>query len=156
MGLNARVETLPGHEVTVEEQQPFRVDDLLPSRVMRPADAQDAARGLRVCDLVPAAVVPWGGGTQMRLGAAPRRYQVALSTERMSRLLEYEPADLTCRVEAGWRLVCDCGTCRRRCWRRGSVFRWGRLIRIAPRSVGCWRRTPMGSGARATARSATG
>src|SRR5438094_7223431 len=104
MGLNARVETLPGHEVTVEEQQPFRVDDLLPSRVMRPADAQDAARGLRLCDLAPTAGVIWGGGTQMRLGAAPRRYEVALSTERMSRLLEYEPADLTCRVEAGMRL----------------------------------------------------
>src|SRR5207248_7214887 len=51
MGLNARVATLPGHEITVEEQQEFRVDDLLPSRVMRPADGQDAARGLRLCDL---------------------------------------------------------------------------------------------------------
>src|SRR5205823_707398 len=27
--------------------------------------------------------------------------EVALSTERVTRLLEYEPADLTCRVEAG-------------------------------------------------------
>ena len=40
----------------------------------------------------------------MRLGAPPRRYEVAFSTERMTRLLEYEPADLTCRVEAGIRL----------------------------------------------------
>ncbi|MDQ6711639.1 MAG: FAD-binding oxidoreductase, partial [Candidatus Dormibacteraeota bacterium] len=54
--------------------------------------------------LAPATVVVWGGGTQMRLGAPPRRYDVALSTQRMSRLLEYEPADLTCRVEAGMRL----------------------------------------------------
>ena len=104
MGLNARVETLPGHEIGVEEQQRFRVDDLLPSRVMRPADAQDAARGLRLCDQAAAAVVTWGGGTQMGLGPAPRRYEVAFSTDRMSRLLEYEPADLTCRVESGMRL----------------------------------------------------
>jgi len=104
MGLNARVATLPGQEITVDEQQRFRVDDLLPSRVMRPADAQDAARELRLCDLAPAAVVTWGGGTQMRLGTAPRRYEVAFSTDRMARLLEYEPADLTCRVEAGMRL----------------------------------------------------
>jgi len=48
--------------------------------------------------------VTWGGGTQMRLGTAPRRYEVAFSTDRMARLLEYEPADLTCRVEAGMRL----------------------------------------------------
>jgi glycolate oxidase FAD binding subunit len=40
----------------------------------------------------------------MRLGAPPRRYEIAFSTERMTRLLEYEPADLTCRVEAGMRL----------------------------------------------------
>ena len=104
MGVNARVQTLPGREITVEEQQRFRVDELLPSRVMRPADAQDAARELRLCDLAPAAVVTWGGGTQMRLGTAPRRYEVAFSTDRMARLLEYEPADLTCRVEAGMRL----------------------------------------------------
>src|SRR5438270_10451062 len=104
MGLNARVETLPGHEIGVEEQQRFRVDDLLPSRVMRPADAQGAASGLRLCDQAAAAVVTWGGGTQMGLGPAPRRYEVAFSTDRMSRLLEYEPADLTCRVESGMRL----------------------------------------------------
>jgi glycolate oxidase FAD binding subunit len=41
----------------------------------------------------------------MRLGASPRRYDIAFSTERMTRLLEYEPADLTCRVEAGMRLT---------------------------------------------------
>src|SRR5260370_24271348 len=71
---------------------------------MHPGDAQDAARGLRLCDLTPASVVVWGGGTQMRLGSPPRRYDIAFSTERMTRLLEYEPADLTCRVEAGLRV----------------------------------------------------
>src|SRR5206468_11455451 len=100
MGLKAHVETLPGQEISVEEQRRWRVDDLLPSRVMRPADAQDAARGLGPCDMTPAAVVTWGGGTHMRLGATPRRYAVASSTDRMTRLPAYAPADLTCRVEA--------------------------------------------------------
>ena len=104
MGVKARPQTLPGQEITVDEQRTFSVDGLLPSTVMRPTDANDAARDLRACDQVPAAVVVWGGGTQMRLGAPPRRYEVAFSTERMTRLLEYEPADLTCRVEAGMRL----------------------------------------------------
>jgi glycolate oxidase FAD binding subunit len=104
MGVKARAQALPGHEINVDEQRGLSVDGLLPSTVMRPEDAEDAARGLRLCDLAPAAVVVWGGGTQMRLGAPPRRYEVAFSTERMIRLLEYEPADLTCRVEAGMRL----------------------------------------------------
>src|SRR5205814_1273599 len=51
------------------------------------------------------AVVIWGGGTQIRLGSLPRRYDVAFSTERMTRVLEYEPADLTCGVQAGMRLA---------------------------------------------------
>jgi len=101
MGVKARAQALPGHEINVDEQRGLSVDGLLPSTVMRPENAEDAARGLRLCDLAPAAVVVWGGGTQMRLGAPPRRYDVAFSTERMTRLLEYEPADLTCRVEAG-------------------------------------------------------
>ena len=104
MGVKARAQALPGHEIGVDEQRVFSVDGLLPSTLMRPEDAEDAARGLRLCDLAPAAVVIWGGGTQMGLGAPPRNYEVAFSTDRMTRLLEYEPADLTCRVEAGMRL----------------------------------------------------
>ena len=104
MGVKARAQALPGQEINVDEQRRLSVDGLLPSTMMRPNDADDAARDLRACDLVPAAVVVWGGGTQMRLGNPPRHYEVAFSTGRMTRLLEYEPADLTCRVEAGMRL----------------------------------------------------
>ena len=104
MGVRAGVTVLPGHPITVEDQRRLSVDDLLPSKLMHPGDADDAARGLRLCDLTPASVAVWGGGTQMRLGTPPRRYDVAFSSERMTRLLEYEPADLTCRVEAGMRL----------------------------------------------------
>jgi glycolate oxidase FAD binding subunit len=104
VGVDARTQALPGQLIDVGQQRALAVDGRLPSRIMRPADAQDAAKGLRQCDLAPAAVVVWGGGTQMRLGAPPSRYEVAFSTESMSRLLEYEPADLTCRVEAGMRL----------------------------------------------------
>ena len=105
MGIEARVKPLPGHQISVEQQRLMSVDGLLPSKVMRPEDAGDAAAGLRLCDLGPAAVIVWGGGTQMRLGSVPRRYEIALSTEGMTRMLEYQPADLTCRVEAGMRLT---------------------------------------------------
>ena len=101
MGVRARTEAVPGNQISVQRQRLLSVDGLLPSTMMRPVDAEDAARGLRLCDLAQTPVVVWGGGTQMPLGTAPRRYDVAFSTEAMSRLLEYEPADLTCRVEAG-------------------------------------------------------
>jgi glycolate oxidase FAD binding subunit len=101
MGVKVRPQALPGPEITVDEQRRLSVDGLLPSTVMRPEDAADAAHGLHLCEVASAPVVVWGGGTQMRLGALPQRYEVAFSTEKMTRLIEYEPADLTCRVEAG-------------------------------------------------------
>ena len=104
MGVKSGTQAVPGHQIAVEEQQKISVDGLVPAKAMRPYDAEDAARGLRLCDASGAAVVVWGGGTQMRLGSPPRRYDVALSTERMTELLEYEPADLTCRTQAGMRL----------------------------------------------------
>ncbi|TME48063.1 MAG: FAD-dependent oxidoreductase [Chloroflexi bacterium] len=107
--MNTRTEPVPGHQISVEVQRRLEVDGVLPAKVMRPTDAEDAARGLRLCDLTPAAVVVWGGGTQMRLGTPPRRYDVALSTERMTQVLEYEPADLTCRLQAGITVTRDAG-----------------------------------------------
>lgn len=92
---------VPGLEITAEEQRRLAVDGLLPSRALRPEGPEDAAQGLRLCADARAGVVVIGGGTQLRLGAPPRRFDVAFLTERLSRLLEYEPADLTCRVQAG-------------------------------------------------------
>ena len=92
---------VPGLEITAEEQRRLAVDGLLPSRAMRPQDPEEAAQGLRQCADAQAGVIVIGGGTQLRLGAPPRRFDVAFLTERLGRLLEYEPADLTCRVQAG-------------------------------------------------------
>ena len=44
MGVKARAQALPGHEINVDEQRGLSVDGLLPSTVMRPEDAEDAAR----------------------------------------------------------------------------------------------------------------
>ncbi len=90
--------------MSVDEQAALAVDGLMPSTVMRPEDPEDAAQGLRLCAEAGAAVVVHGGGTQKGLGRRPSRYDVALSTLGLNRLLEHEPADLTCRVEAGVRL----------------------------------------------------
>ncbi len=104
MGVKAQAQPLPGEQISLAQQQAMRVDGLLPAKIMQPGDAEDAARELLLCDRAGASAVVWGGGTQMGLGSPPRRYDVAFSTQRMTRLLEYEPGDLTCRVEAGMRV----------------------------------------------------
>ena len=96
---------IPGHELSPEQAQRLAVDGLTPTRVMRPEDPQDAANGLRLCAENGAAAVVVGGGTQLRLGSPPARYDVAFSTERLNALLEHEPADLTCRVQSGMKLA---------------------------------------------------
>ncbi|MCW3061782.1 MAG: putative FAD-linked oxidoreductase [Capsulimonas sp.] len=48
-----------------------------------------------------AAIVPWGGGTRQHLGYAPERYDLALSTQNLNRVVDYQPADMTVTVEAG-------------------------------------------------------
>src|SRR5437660_2589600 len=71
---------------------------------MRPQSPQELAEGLQALSATSAAAVVHGGDTQIGLGSRPARYDVALSTTRLSRLLEHEPADLTCRAEAGMRV----------------------------------------------------
>jgi glycolate oxidase FAD binding subunit len=77
------------------------VDGVLPRYVAAPDSAEEAARVLAWANEAKLAVVPRGGGTRMELGNLPRAYDLALSTQRLSRLLEHEPADLTVTVEAG-------------------------------------------------------
>jgi len=45
--------------------------------------------------------VPLGRGAHRGLGHAPARYDVALTTERLDRISDYTPADMTVTAEAG-------------------------------------------------------
>ena len=88
----------------VGQRQDLAVDGLVPSATMSPGSVAAAAADLGRCYEEGLAVIPQGGRTQIGLGGVPHRYDVAFSTTGLSRLLEHEPADLTCRVEAGMRL----------------------------------------------------
>jgi glycolate oxidase FAD binding subunit len=56
---------------------------------------------LKLCFDFEAAVVPAGLMTWLEAGDPLRRGDVVLSLERMNRIIEYSPADLTVTVEAG-------------------------------------------------------
>jgi glycolate oxidase FAD binding subunit len=49
-------------------------------------------------------VIPRGNGTKLAIGSPPRRYDLALSLEKLNHIWHYEPADLTISVEAGMKL----------------------------------------------------
>ena len=72
-----------------------------PAVVAAPCTAEQLAEALRLAAREKLAVVPWGRGSQMHLGAPPAAYDVALSLEHLNRVLEYDSANLTLTVEAG-------------------------------------------------------
>lgn len=97
---------LPGtvsesQEVAPEEAQGYAVDGLVPRAVAAPATVEEMAAVLALADRTGCAVVPRGAGTKLGLGGIPRAYDLAVSTARLDRVLEYEPADLTVTVQAG-------------------------------------------------------
>ena len=79
----------------------YAVDGLTPRFVATPASVEELAAVLAAADARSAAVFPWGGGRHMTLGNLPAKYDVALRTVKLDRVLEYEPTDLVVTVEAG-------------------------------------------------------
>jgi glycolate oxidase FAD binding subunit len=79
----------------------YAVDGVMPRLVATPATVEQLAGVLAVANNHGAAVIPWGGGQHVALGNIPTRFDIALCTNALDRIIEYEPADLTITVEAG-------------------------------------------------------
>ena len=70
-----------------------------PAAVCTPASADEAQEIVR--QSAGEAIIPWGGGTRRHLGHPPTRYSLALSTQKLDRITDYAPADLTVTAQAG-------------------------------------------------------
>jgi glycolate oxidase FAD binding subunit len=79
----------------------FAIDGLRPQCVLFPETVHDLGRCLATADQAGMTVTPVGNGTQLGCGNLPERYDVALSTRRLARILAHEAADMTVTVEAG-------------------------------------------------------
>jgi len=79
----------------------YIVDGVKPKAVVFPATVEEVAALVKLASARNLAVVPAGYGAGLALGNPPERLDIAISTIRMQRILDYEPADLTAGVEAG-------------------------------------------------------
>src|SRR2546425_2845937 len=77
------------------------VDGRQPRFVVQPETMAQAAEILTLAGRERFAVVPWGQGTQMHLGQTPTRYDLALSLAQLTRVVDYDIANLTLIAEAG-------------------------------------------------------
>ncbi len=82
----------------------YAVDGQFPKWVVAPASSEEVAGLLRSAAAHNLAVIPCRNGTKLCIGNPPRRFDVALSLNRMNRVWHYEPDDLTVSVEPGMKL----------------------------------------------------
>ena len=87
------------------EQGHPAIDGVHPRFQVSPGDAEQVAAVLHACAARRAAVILAGGGSCLDLGNPPRSADVLLSTRRLDRILEYNPADMTASIQAGVRLA---------------------------------------------------
>jgi glycolate oxidase FAD binding subunit len=83
---------------------PFAVAGVPPSAVAFPESTEQVAQLVALARENGWIVEPAGAGTWLHAGRPPRRVDLAISTRRISGVVEYEPADLTIGVGAGMSL----------------------------------------------------
>jgi glycolate oxidase FAD binding subunit len=83
----------------------FAVDGVVPTLVARPGTQEQVEAAVAACGKAGAAIAPWGGGTAMGLGNAPARLDVVLCLGRLSRIVEFDAANLVVSAEAGVRMA---------------------------------------------------
>jgi glycolate oxidase FAD binding subunit len=79
----------------------LEIDGVKPALIARPSDEDQVVECVKVCSDAGASVIPAGGMTWLDCGNPMLRADVVLSLERMNRVADYSPADLTATVEAG-------------------------------------------------------
>jgi glycolate dehydrogenase FAD-binding subunit len=98
--INELIERVVGREHVIAEPA-LQMDDLRSAVLARPGSSEEAAECLRICSEHKLAVAPAGLMTWLDCGNPVARADVVLSLERMNRIIEYSPPDLTATVEAG-------------------------------------------------------
>jgi glycolate oxidase FAD binding subunit len=83
----------------------FRVDDEQSRVVASPHKIEELSEMLRIAHDERWRVIPAGAGTWLEMGNRPSQFHLVISTAKLNRVIEYEPADLTATIEAGCALT---------------------------------------------------
>jgi glycolate oxidase FAD binding subunit len=81
------------------------VAGVVPLAWIEPDGVEELCRVLELCSAEGLPVEPAGAGTWLAAGAPPAAPPVVLSTTRLNRVVEHEPADLVAGVQAGMPLA---------------------------------------------------
>jgi glycolate oxidase FAD binding subunit len=95
------MEAVVGREAVTIPAPGWAVDGYTPTAAVSPRTEEETAAAVRIASELRAAIVVWGAGTQIGVGAPPARYDLALSLAHLDRILRHDSGDLTATVEAG-------------------------------------------------------
>lgn len=89
------------HVVAGPGASPYAVDGKIPRAVAFPGSVEEVSAILALASAEGLKVIPWGGGTKMALGGVPERVDLVLALQRLSGVVDHEPADMTATFRAG-------------------------------------------------------
>ncbi len=94
--------TIGGNRVLTDEAAgAYGTNGFQPFVAVVPEDREQAAEVVRVATESGAGILARGGGTKLGWEPAPSGMVMVLSTERLRRIVQHEPRDLTVTVETG-------------------------------------------------------
>jgi glycolate oxidase FAD binding subunit len=99
--LNRMCEVFGEDRVQLRTGDHFRVTDEDYRIVAFPRTVEELSEMLKLAFSERWRLLPAGAGTWLEMGNRPAEFHLIVSTEKLNRVLEYEPADLTATVEAG-------------------------------------------------------
>ena len=94
-------EAFGADRVTQSSGNQFRFGEEDTRVIAYPHNIEELSAMMKLAHAESWRVAPAGAGTWLEMGNAIVQFHVIVSTAKMARVLEYEPADLTCSVEAG-------------------------------------------------------
>ncbi len=105
-GLAQKLSSLVGEEyvLTGPAAALYAVDEVAPALVVRPASQQEVASVVAACSAAEASMLQWTDDALMGLGNPPSRLKVVVCLDRLTRIVEFDDANLNVSAEAGVRL----------------------------------------------------
>ena len=79
----------------------YAVDGQVPQAVLFPGSREEVERIVALALEQGLTILPWGGGTDMGLGAPPRRLDLVLCLARLDRIVDQDHENMTVTAEAG-------------------------------------------------------
>lgn len=104
--IRTRLTEIVGEEGLKEGEavERYSIDGLLPRAVLFPRTPEEVEQIVILALEEGFTIIPWGGGTQMGLGALPRHVDLVVCLTHLDRILDQDSENMSITVEAGIRL----------------------------------------------------